>query len=345
MFPPLPTHHVQRGSGMSFSLRISGVEIPCEIAFDAMVDPDLTVTVSPEADDAMIQRTIHQEATRRFWALQGDIRLEQLNEQFSFETRLGHRIQLYSFAPWPLSTDILTEISEAIGTFASRLRMPTLMQRLKSIQIRATNLPNPKSGDWLHGREFPDQSRFELFSSAFTIGRYRDNLCCSWLTGTLIHEMTHVCLEEDLAPFWRDTAAQLGWFAVDPDTNVILPGGEVTRIVNLEPSRCPTSYAALQPDDDRADCVVAAMMDALEDPLRHHFVASVLTNDVHCETCKVEEVAPQLPIPQHLRVLVLRDADDAFGEISTRITNVAVRMVQLDDYLRRHAIRSIPFPR
>jgi hypothetical protein len=324
---------------MSFTLRVAGYEIPCVVLTDHVKAPDLTVTVSTDADESMVQRVIHQEATKRFWALQGDIPLEHINQQFSFRTNSGHVVQLYSFAPWPLSADIQTEISEAIGTFASRLRMPTLIRRLSSIQIRTTNLPNPKSGGLMHGREFPQQSRFELFSSAFTSGRYRDDLVCSWLTGTLIHEMAHLCLEEDLAPFWRDAASQLGWFAVDPDTNVILPGGDVTRIVNLCPSRCPTSYAALQPDDDRAESVVAAMMDALEDPLRNHFVSSVLTDDVHCETCTVQEVEPHLPIPKSLRVLVHRDSDDAFGEISTRVTNVAVRMVQLDEYLRRHGVR------
>ncbi len=170
------------------------------------------------------------------------------------------------------------------------------MWNIKRVTIPARDEFNTKSGQNKRGQEIPLQARFKVFPTAFReTGEYRDCLPCTWLHGTIIHEATHNCLEEWLTILWNKDPDRLGWRTLS-DAFIRMPGGFETRYVNLHPEQCPTSYARLQPDDDRADSVVAFLARGHLHPRRWECVSRVLyPQDMELLSCSFAELPRRLP--------------------------------------------------
>lgn len=316
---------------MEFILHIANHDIRC---VENTQDPvDFTVTVTDPTNTVEVQEAVKHRIAALHWPLAQEYAGEQLSEQFDFTLATGQTITVFSFLGRPLSSHTLTEMADTLGAMAGHLKNPRDMLPLRSIQIRLRNQQNPKSGDFTYGREHIDDGRFELFPAAFASGIYRGLLHCSWLTGVMLHETTHVCLEKTLKQTWDDYAMDLGW-RYDDSVNIILPGGQMTHHVNIEPERCVTPYATYQRDDDRAESVVAFLLDVPFDQLRTQLLRTVLKPEDSTIACTVTPSDPQLPVPKAVtfRISTFKGIFDAVGP---SISGTPRRRMTLEHYLAR----------
>ncbi|MEK7632697.1 MAG: hypothetical protein AAB473_02810 [Patescibacteria group bacterium] len=188
--------------------------------------------------------------------------------------------------------------------------------------------------------EFPAQRRLELYPAGTANSAYRKGeLPCTELEGTLAHEITHVVLETALARAWD--SEDLGW-EIHDEVLIELPGGDRTMHFNKRPQECPTSYGGLQPDDDRADSVVAFLFapDRLNEN-RKRILDRVFTGDEEI-LANVTRLDTRLPeVPSNIAVHVTQKRKSLFG-ISSIKPGKEKRVVTLSDFRKE---RNIPEPR
>src|SRR5262249_46859638 len=117
---------------------------------------------------------------------------------------------------------------------------------LRSIQIRSQDVPNPVSGEPYRGITIND-NRVEIFPATFAPGKYRDQLNCTWLEGSVAHEPTHTGIQRTkLNKEWMAENNPFGWKQID-DGRILLPGGDTTDWYNERWQDCPTGYGSLLP--------------------------------------------------------------------------------------------------
>lgn len=222
-------------------------------ADDRPVPGEETIIVAQ--DDSAIHEAIQNRLLDSHWHLDPEVRKLHLYERYNIRLGEERRVQIYSFWKKLLPAQV-SKIGGALALLHRHLVDPKDWL-LKSIQIFDREVPNTKNGQLKRGCEDLDQQRFELYPPAFAEGRYRDTLLCSWLEGTVIHEAVHVCLERLLRPTWQQNAFGLNWETVPFGQEFELAGGGTSRHRMTRPDRCPTSYAALDQADDRAESIVA----------------------------------------------------------------------------------------
>lgn len=104
-------------------------------------------------------------------------------------------------------------------------------------------------------------------------------------------------MERVLEKLWSQNRASLGWELLD-DQLLILPGGTTTAYYNNDFENLPSDYAANQPDDDRAESVVAFLFDQEKvNEARKSILDQVLdpSPQAQYEVIQKEAVLPELP--------------------------------------------------
>jgi hypothetical protein len=317
-------------------LDVNGCEVCCEYSISETPETEETpvVEVSDPTDSSMLREALMRDLEERFWMLGKEFVNKIPNRACRIFVADAVEVDFYDFSGF-VTTEIVQSIGETLALFYDSLRMPT-MWCLDSIQFRERDEPNPKNGERFRGKEFPSQRRFELFPACLDSGKYRGTLSCTWLEGAVIHEATHVFLEPHLQPLWDERAAKLGWIMTGSETCVRLPGGSVVRDVNIEPQRCPSTYAALQRNDDRAESVVAHLIGFDElDPLRASLVEEVLKKPFGERKVFVEDRTPVLPKIPIQRYRVRKQAPPCFRLTGSKKMGPPVQEYTLAEYLEK----------
>jgi|GEM_PF-1690540 len=300
-------------------------------------DPSTVQTLEIQADienGLAVKQAIVAYLQRRYWFLKDDVLEEEPSQRFELELASGVSVELTVLGS-EISILRINEICEALAQFRMRLRNKDYW-KVRSIQVQAEDVPNPKNGQLKRGCEFPMEGRFYLYPTAFhEQDRYRKCLPCSWLQGVTIHETTHVCLEP-VSPFVRawDAAEELSWSKTTPGTLVRHPGGFESRLVNLRPQLCPTPYAALLPDDDRAESVVALLFKGDLHQKRHEILISQAfferTNEM--PRWRVKILPRQIPKLPHFSFRCLPSSDELFEAVGIPAPQVEPRIYDVETY-------------
>lgn len=253
--------------------------------------PSLTLHVSDPSDEDEIRKGVQQELLSEFWFLDKNIRREQLIGRYGVVLGDGVEVDVYNFQKG-FDKQKLGLVAGTLARFFNSLKDKNLWN-LESVQIRSGDTMNRKSGEPFRGLEHPRQKRFELFPASFAQGIYRNTLACTWAEGATVHETTHVVLESYLASLWNNP--DLGWEYLH-NLLLVLPGGYESRHYNRNYPNLPTDYAAYQPDDDRAESVVAYLFDPgrLNEP-RRRIMSEVFTPVPSTPFFEIVEKDPRLP--------------------------------------------------
>jgi hypothetical protein len=159
----------------------------------------------------------------------------------------------------------------------------------------------------------------------------------------LLHELTHIVLEEPLTPEWE--AVDLGWKMTEGDTVIELPGGARTIFYNERPQECVTSYACLQQDDDRADSVVAYFFAPERLHLKRREILDKFfdkTDEVIVEAI-VDTLTMELPkLPKEIGLKVSEKKRNLF-KIIARKKAPERRVVSLEDFRKERGIAEPEF--
>lgn len=308
-----------------------------------IVDQGRQDAIHLEVDDIANKKQVEDAARKalekRYWFANPQWETEVLKERFGVE--LGnHRVEIFAFGA-NLQENLRTAIVRTLGCFYNRLRDKSRWN-LESVQILPRHDVNPKSGEQFRGMEFPDQRRLELYPAGMSDGRYRNGeLPCTELEGTLAHEITHVVLEPTLAKAWE--SEELGWI-IDENVLIELPGGARTAYYNERPQECPTGYAGLKPDDDRADSVVAYLF--ASDRLsitRKRVLSEIFTDDDDGTAAKMTSLEMKLPeVPNHIPASISQGRKHLFGNITTR-PGKEKPVMALSDFRKERGIREPKF--
>jgi hypothetical protein len=303
-----------------------------------VVDGNTPGAIAIQVDDIANKEQIADAAKAaiesRYWFANPRWESETLKERFRVE--LGnHSVEIFSFGK-ELQEEVRNSIVRTLERFYNALTDKTLWN-LESIQILPRQEINPKSGEPYRGTEFPAQRRLELYAAGLRQSAYRNGeLPCSELQGTLTHEVAHVVLEFSLAEAW--SLEELGW---ESDENIMieLPGGAQTMHRNTRPQECPTSYAGMQPDDDRADSVAAYLFspDRLSDR-RKQILDRFFTHGDSAITAHTTALDPTLPrLPAEIPVSVVQKHKNLFGGLSIRLGKER-RVMTLAQFREEHNI-------
>jgi hypothetical protein len=303
------------------------IEVLLEIVLDTyekprrlvMVDaaePDaLAVEVEDKASTEEILESAKVALRQRFWFVDPRWNNERLVERFQIRLD-AHATEIFVFGEM-IDQKTRDGIKQTLERMYNALIDKTLWT-LESIQILSHATINQKNGAPFRGTEFPAQRRFELYPEGMNSSAYRSGeLRCSELEGTIIHEATHIVLEEILRPRWETN--ELGW-KTDESILIELPGGAKTITYNERPQECPTSYAALQSDDDRADSVAAFLFDREKlHPTRRKILEHVFIDPKFYVTATIEHMSPKLPkLPDALPVAISERKKNIFGLTTIR---------------------------
>ncbi len=306
-----------------------------------MVDGSTQGAIAIQVDDITSKEQIADAAKAalelRYWFANSRWESETLKERFRVE--LGdHSVEVFAFGE-ELQEGVRSGIVKTLERFYNALADKALWN-LESIQVVPRQETNPKSGEPYRGMEFPAQRRLELYAAGLSQSAYRGGeLPCSELEGTLAHEVTHVVLEPSLATAWQ--SEDLGWES-DENTMIELPGGTQTMHRNTRPQECPTSYAGMQPDDDRADSVAAYLFapDKLSEK-RKRVLDRVFTDSASAIPARTTALDPTLPkLPAEIPVNVVQKRKNLFGGITIR-PGKERRVVTLAQFRKE---RGIPEP-
>ena len=296
-------------------------------------------------DDTKHHEQVLEAATialkRRYWFLDPSWEEKVLRERFAVKLN-EHTIDVFVFET-TLDASTMREIAHTLKAMYDRLKNKNLWT-LESIQILPRQEMNPKNGLPFRGAEFPNQRRFELYPDALKASPYRNGeLSCTELQGTIAHEATHIVLEQTLESLWTKHAGLLGW-KYDEDVTIEQPGGNRTGAYNEFPERCPTSYAALNPDDDRADSVVAFLFDAKAlDAERSDILTEFFLPRPSETSMSINQEELVLPtIPAQIPIIVSERKKDLFGLSSIR-PGKERRTISLSDFRRERGIADVDF--
>jgi hypothetical protein len=296
---------------------------------------DLAVRVDDTTSREQITRAAQAELEKQYWFTGPKWENEDLKERLKIKLE-EKVVELFVFGEH-LPDLSRTKIVNTLKTFYSRLKDKSLWS-LESIQILPRIEVNSKNGEQFRGMEFPNQRRLEIYPAGMQSTEYRNGeLPCSELEGTLVHEVTHIVLEKTLASLWL--TRDLGWERLN-DILIELPGGDKTENFNARPEECPTSYGSLQPDDDRADSVVAYLFA----PESLHKDRKAILDDIFDEGSEIRVSASPLhntlpEIPQGLTISVIPNQKNQFGSISVVAGNER-RIITLNDYRRERGVQT-----
>lgn len=309
-----------------------------------MVDGNVQGAIAVQVDDSTSKEQIAHAAKEalesRYWFANPRWELETLKERFRVE--LGdHSVEIFVFGE-ELQEEGRTGIVKTLERFYNALADKSLWN-LESIQVVSRQEINPKSGEPYRGAEFPAQHRLELYAAGLRQSAYRGGeLPCTELEGTLAHEVTHIVLEAQLDDMW--SAEDLGW-EWDENLTIELPGGAQTMYRNTRPQECPTSAAGIQPDDDRADSVVAYLF--ASDKLnkrRRQILDHVFTNEDSAITASLTALDLILPkLPAEIPVNVTERRKDLFGT-SARRPGKEKHVIPLAQFRKDRGIPEPEFP-
>ncbi|HAZ28552.1 MAG TPA: hypothetical protein DCY48_02120 [Candidatus Magasanikbacteria bacterium] len=286
------------------TINLRNVAISLSISVGRGEKTDLSILVNDTTSKEQIAENAGKAIHDQYWYADEVWEQEDLKERFCIDLE-EHKIDVFVFGD-----DIKTEQRDLIVQSIERVYNLLGGQDreawdLESIQILARENKNLKNNQLMRGGEYPVQKRFELFTPGIALAPYREGeLPCSELEGTLIHELTHMVLENRLAQLWEGT--DLGWRSVEPDELIELPGGAHTSFYNERPQECPTSYACLQGDDDRAESVIAYIFspDTL-DPKRKKILDQVFTQSSPNTKAVLTHMPVTLPeLPSQMSVSV-----------------------------------------
>lgn len=308
-----------------------------------IVDGGAQNAIAVQVDDITNKEQIADAAKamleQRYWFVNPRWETETLKEHFGIQ--LGdHSVEVFAFGE-ELREEVRKGIMKALERFYNALADKSLWN-LESIQIVSREEINPKSGEPYRGMEFPAQRRLELYAAGLRKSAYRGGeLPCSELEGTLAHEVTHVVLESSLAAAWQ--SEDLGWES-DENTMIELPGGTQTMHRNVRPQECPTSYASMQPDDDRADSVAAYLFapDKLSES-RRRILDQVFTDKEGTISASITALNRTLPqLPAEIPVNVIQKQKNLFGAISIR-PGKERRIITLAQFRKEHGVSEPEF--
>ncbi len=280
-----------------FEAEVLVADRPINVRF---VDSETTshVDASLYAPDASNITTVLEVARERLpidlWFARPSFTDLTLKSKHRIELGPNTGVELFGFGEEALQTDQINKTAGALAIFYAALK-DTSDMAVRTVQVMPKDEHNAKNNQPIRGRESPAEGRFELFPASFADGLYRGHIDCTWLEGAVWHESTHVSLEPKLLKLWNNHSQELGW-AIEDDVLIELPGGHVTCTYNRDPIQCPTEYASLQQDDDRADSVVAFLSPGQKlGRLRHDLVALVVKAEFEAVQPVVEEQEPELP--------------------------------------------------
>lgn len=329
--------HAENISPREIQIRISDKEYVLHLV-NRSDQAEIVIHVENAANQDQIADAARTALERRYWFANPQWEQETLKERLKIE--LGQcTVEVFAFGE-ELQEKVRAGIIRTLERFYNKLGDKSLW-RLESIQTLPQRKVNPKSGEPFRGMEFPAQRRLELYSVGMADSAYRNGeLPCTELEGTLTHEATHVVLETTLARAWE--SEDLGW-EIHDEVLIELPGGSQTIHFNERPQECPTSYGALQPDDDRADSVVAFLFapDRLSEN-RKHILDRVFTEDDNKTVAHVTSLDTKLPeVPSNIAVHVIQNPRKLFG-IGSIKQGKERRIVTLSDFRKE---RNIPEPK
>lgn len=295
------------------------------------------VTLRTDGDDEeVIRPAIEAMLCKRYWWLKDNVLSKEPTQRFTLHLVPGITVELTILGA-PIRKCDAESVCEALALFWRRLRNKDHWT-LKSIQIPAADAPNIKSGELMRGREFPAEGRFYVYPTTFReTGLYRGVLPCTWLQGAVIHEATHVCLEDALRLLW-DQAGGLGWTYTPNHILVRYPGGAERRYLTLQPEACATAYGSYQQDDDRAEGVVALLSGGkLSDDRRALLSRELNEGDGDFPDWSVEELWAELPpMPKIILRIVPEVSETIFRASAGGVVRSPVppTIYPVDEYLR-----------
>lgn len=331
-FPEIfgPDHQLQY-------VQLNGQIIKFNIIEEAKNESDVVhVTVTDPTDEAQVKLAVLEAASSKYWFLGTEFQSggESLTQRLRISLSTEVYVDVFNFYEKKLSAEQVEKISVVLASFYNNLRDKKLWN-LESIQVRNNNLVNGKNGECIRGLEVPGQHRFELFPATFEDGEYRGNIPTSWLEGVVIHETTHIVLENYLMQLWKQHSTKLGW-EVSKDVLIELPGGLLTPNYNKEPWRCPSEYATHQQDDDRAESVVVYFVAKQElDVQRRNILETILLeNDEVNSQVVIEELAPDVPHLSSIKVVVSPLVNSGFKPRGAIKAGIAKPIITLEEFRR-----------
>lgn len=208
------------------------------------------------SDQDEIDGKLRQSLLARFWFLNPSIKSENIIGKYRVALDEKAEVEIYSFYEGFDSVK-LGFVASTLAKYYHSLKDKSIWN-LESIQVRAENAVNVKSGKLFRGNEFPDQRRFELYPASFGESDWGPAANC--VQASTAHETTHVVLEPVLHDVWNKHIKELGWEFLKGE-QVILPGGAHSNWYNRDYQNLPSEYASYALDDDRAETVVAYLFD------------------------------------------------------------------------------------
>lgn len=320
------------------SVTLQGKEIRLVASSESEVAPKISVEVKDITNKTDIASEAEKEIVKRFWFADPIWEKQELRDRLRVE--FGERsVEIFIFG-----LELTPETRESIIrtlTKMYRLLKDKRSWNLESIQILPREDVNEKNGEFIRAAERPDQRRLELYPAGLRDTPYRDGeLPCTELEGSLVHELTHVLLEDDLRKAWE--LEDLGWKMAEVFVYIELPGGSRTKFYNERPVECPTSYACLQQDDDRAESVVAYLFaQGRLDQKRKRILDPFFGELTHEQpvTTSLPATLPELPDQLRLEVKQQRDLTGMFRSVSTSTESPQVRFIPLAEFRRQKNIQ------
>lgn len=272
----------------NFPIDVDGTPMVCTLL--NAEDPQMTgeQRLLTANDDRTVHEAIREYVRKTYWHMSPRFRERTLVERYQITLQAKRKIEVFNF--WKtLAREQLEKLGSALAMFQSQLKDPRLFT-LESIQIVGEDEPNSLNGESLRERGIHAQQRLELFPASFEPGKYRHRLSATWIEGAVIHAAANVCLEQTLSQHWANNAHRLGWDDGLPDLAVLQRD-------------CPTPYAALQSEADRAECVVAYLTRSKLQLFRSQIMERVLSQRTFyikvapTDVTRLHPALPELPTP------------------------------------------------
>lgn len=315
-------------------LKDNGVNIPYRKVTEGTAL--YVIKVNDIANETDIQQDLHQKLLKDYWFLDPDIQKEELKQRFGIILDENVEVDVYNFQQ-EFGQEQLTQMASTLAKYYHALKDKKIWN-LESIQIRSLNEVNGKNGQPFRGKEFPKQNRFELFPASFEEGKYRDTLNCKEIEGATVHETTHVVLEGLLSQLWWQHYEKLGWKTLENQL-LILPGGSTTVYFNKDYKDLPTDYASYQPNDDRAESVVAFLFDQSHLNAPRQEVLNEIFNTPNNDTNSMFQITEKpavLPELPEITVLVKKPEPTGFKMGKTTFNQNPNSPIPLVEYRRRN---------
>ncbi len=328
---------------MQGSFTVCGEKVPFTIVdYDAVDDSDrrvITLSVPDQSDVNAVAAAACKEYVPRIWFCDPDIRAETLRERLEIRLAPEAAVTLYNFLPRFLAASEVEMMAVALQDYYARLRDSRLWT-LESIQLRPQDRHNNTNGALYLGHAYSQGHRFELYPSAFAAGDYRGVWPCPTLRAVTQHETSHVCVDAALKTLWNRNLNRLGWEQTPMELWLRLPGGLETRLYRRDWEQACTSYAALLPEEDRAECPPCLINQPERlDAVRREFLDTVFSAEPRMlQSPEIHALTPKLP--QLNEIVLVRFARPGAGMFVPRgmTAGADVQVIDLDEYRQRRAV-------